>query len=402
MISQSLIAEILDTQNEFWLRKDISVTREKLVEIKIYEGFASIITGIRRCGKSTILRQLLPSVSGSSIFLNFEDPRLAGFQVDDFRRLDAELKSRAVKNLFFDEIQMLESWELYVRQKLDEGFNVIVTGSNATLLSKEMGTKLTGRHLSYELFPFSYNEYLTFSKKQEDENTVISYLQDGGFPEYLKLQNPQILQQLLDDILLRDIAVRYGVRDVGSLRKLAVYLISNIGKPISATKLKVLFDIKATSTILEYFSYMEDAYLVQFVPKFSYSLQVQIRNPKKVYAIDLGMFTHNSITFSEERGRRLENLVYLHYRRKGKEIAYFNEKKECDFIISEKGKIQEAVQVCYEINEDNLKREINGLMEALIYLKLDKGYIITLNQSDVYQVDDKEIILIPIRKLLIK
>lgn len=400
MISQALIAEVLDTQNEFWLQKDSSTTREKLVQLKIYNGFAGIITGIRRCGKSTLLRQLLPSVPGKSILLNFEDPRLAGFERDDFRRLDAELKSRKIKNLFFDEIQMLDAWELYVRQKLDEGFKVIVTGSNATLLSKEMGTKLTGRHVSNELFPFSYKEYLKYSKKRNGQKAINTYIQDGGFPEFLKLKNPEILQQLLDDILLRDIAVRYGIRDISSLRKLAVYLISNIGRPVSATKLKEAFNIKATSTLLEYFSYMEDAYLVQFVPKFSYSLQVQVRNPKKVYAIDLGLFTHTSITFSEEKGRRLENLVYLQFRRQGKEIAYFNEKKECDFIISEKGKVREAVQVCYEINEDNLKREIDGLTEAMKFLKLKNGRIITFNQSDLYMVDGLEIKLVPLSLFL--
>ena len=152
---------------------------------------------------------------------------------------------------------------------------------------------------------------------------------------------------------------------------------------------------------MEYFSYMENAYLVQFIPKFSYSIQTQIRNPKKIYAIDLGLFTHNSITFTEEKGRRLENLVFLHYRRKGKELSYFNEKKECDFIVSEKGKIEEAVQVCYEINEDNLKREIEGLSDALDFFGMKKGTVITFNQSDVYRIDNKEITLLPVRELLL-
>ncbi|WLD24737.1 ATP-binding protein [Flavobacterium dauae] len=401
MIAQRLIAEVIETQNEVWIKKDNSTKREKLTEIKVFEGFASIITGIRRCGKSTLLRQLLPSVKGKTLFLNFEDPRLSGFETDDFRRLDNEIKNRKIKNLFFDEIQMLENWELYVRQKLDEKFNVVVTGSNATLLSKELGTKLTGRHLSSELFPFSYNEFLSFKKLKDSQKSIEMYLREGGFPDYLKIQQPSVLHQLLDDILLRDIAVRYGVRDVTSLRRLAVYLLSNIGKPVSATKLTTLFNIKATSTILEYFSYIENAYLVQFIPKFSYSVQAQIRNPKKVYAIDLGLFTHNSIIFTEEKGRRLDNLVFLYYRRKGKELFYFNEKKECDFIVSEKGKIEEAIQVCYEINEDNLKREIDGLIEALDFFGMKKGTIITFNQSDVYRVDDKEIVLMPVRELLL-
>ncbi|WP_447639896.1 ATP-binding protein [Paracnuella aquatica] len=293
------------------MKKGDGVVREKLSDVRLHSGFVCIITGIRRCGKSTLLHQLLPSVSDKSLFLNFEDPRLAAFESDDFRRLDNELNVRKVKNLFFDEIQVLEGWELYVRQKLDEDFGVVITGSNATLLSKEFGTKLTGRHLSYELFPFSYGEFLRFNKLRNSQKAVDVYIEEGGFPEYLKLQEPTILQQLLDDILLRGIAVRYGVCDVASLRRLAVCLISNIGKSLSATRLTTLFNIKATSTVLEYFSYLQDAYLVQFVPKFSCSLQAQIRNPKKVYVIDLGLFTHNSIVFTEEERATIGKLSVL-------------------------------------------------------------------------------------------
>jgi len=401
MISQSLLAEVIGIQNAFWVRDDSSTRREKLAEVKVHDGFTRIITGIRRCGKSTILRQLLPQVSGKTLFLNFEDPRLSGFEKDDFRRLDNELKTRKIKNLFLDEIQMLDSWEWYVRQKLDEGFLVVATGSNAALLSKELGTKLTGRHLTTELFPFSYKEFLRFEKRKDSQKAIETYLNEGGFPDYLRLKDPAVLQQLLDDILLRDIAARHGLRDVSSLRRLAVYLLSNIGKPVSATKLAGLFNIKAVSTVLEYFSYIENAYLIQFIPKFSFSLQAQIRNPKKVYAIDLGLFTHNSITFTEERGRRLENLVFLHYRRQGKELFYFHEKKECDFVVFENGKISEAVQVCHEVNEDNLKREIAGLIEALDFFGLEKGTIVTFNQADVYLVDGKEIKLVPLRELLL-
>jgi predicted AAA+ superfamily ATPase len=400
MLSQNTIAEVVESQNDVWLKKDTSVKRDKLSDIKIFDGFVNIITGIRRCGKSTLLRQLLPAASGKSMFLNFEDPRLAGFEKDDFGRLDRHIKSLKVENLYFDEIQMLESWELYVRQKLDEGYKIVVTGSNATLLSQELGTKLTGRHLQTELFPFSYNEFLRMDKVRESQKALELYMHKGGFPEFLKTQYPVVLQQLLDDILMRDIAVRYGVRDVTSLRRLAVYLISNIGKPVSATNLTSLFNIKAASTMLEYFSYLQNAYLVQFVPRFSYSLKTQIRNPRKVYVMDLGLFTHNSISFTEELGRRLENQVFLHYRQQGKELYYFSEKKECDFIVFDKGKVQEAVQVCYEINEDNLKRELNGLAEALDFFGLKTGSIITFNQDDVYHIDEKEIKLVPVRRLL--
>lgn len=402
MITLQQIEEVIVSQNEHWRKKAVGVQRDSLSGIKVHENFAQIITGIRRCGKSTLLLQLMSKKHQTALFLNFEDPRLAGFEQDDFRRLDEAIKNTKSRYLLFDEIQMLSNWELYVRQKLDENYLVVVTGSNATLLSRELGTKLTGRHLSAELFPFSYKEYLQLKKKKDSLQTLKSYLTEGGFPEFLKTGEPAVLHQLLDDILLRDIAVRYGVRDTNSLRQLAVYLISNIGKPVSATNLSKLFNIKAVSTVLEYFSHLEDAYLLQFVPKFSYSLQTQIRNPKKVYAIDLGLFTHNSITFSEEQGRRLENCVYLHFRRQGKELFYYNEKKECDFIVLDKGKVERAVQVCYEINADNLQREIDGLMDALLFFNLKKGYIITLNQTDVYRKEGKEIKLMPINELLLE
>ncbi|HRP89310.1 MAG TPA: ATP-binding protein [Edaphocola sp.] len=400
MLTLEAIKEVVEAQNELWVLKQEGVLREKLKETQLQEGFVNIITGIRRCGKSTLMRQLLTLVKGKSLFLNFEDPRLSGFDISDFRRLDILIKETKAKNLFFDEIQICNGWELYARQKLDEGFQVTVTGSNAHLLSKELGTKLTGRHLSTTLYPFSYKEYLSFLKKKDSQKTIENYIKDGGFPEFLKFQNPNVLRQLLDDILLRDIAVRYAVRDVSALRQLAVYLITNIGKPVSATNLKTSFGIKATSTLLEYFSYLENAYLVQFISKFSYSLQKQIRNPKKVYVIDLGLFEHASLAFSEEKGRRLENLVFLQYLRQGKELTYFNEKKECDFIVSEHGKVKEAVQVCHELTPDNLDREIDGLVAALEFLNLKKGKIITLNQTDEYELNGKIIEVISIRTLL--
>lgn len=399
MIHQEVIAEVLDDQNTVWLSKDAGVVRYKLPEIKPYKGFATIITGVRRCGKSTLMRQMLSLVKGNSLFLNFEDPRLTSFETDDFRRLDKELVRRKIKNLFLDEVQMLENWELYVRQKLDEDFNVTVTGSNASLLSKELGTKLTGRHLSYELFPFSYTEFLKLKRKKDSLNSFDLYLKEGGFPDFLKTQNPSVLHYLLDDILMRDIAVRYGVRDALSLRKLAVFLISNIGKPMSANKLVETVQVKAPSTVLDYFSYMENAYLVQFIPKFSYSLKTQIRNPKKVYAIDLGVIAHNSIVFTDDFGRKLENLVFLYYRRLGKQLYYFSEKKECDFVIFDKEKLEEVVQVCYQVTENSLQREIDGLVEALQFFNLKQGKIITYNQEDEYNVNGLKIKLISYRNL---
>lgn len=400
MLLQKQLSLILDSQNESFTAKKPGLARQKLADLKLTENFALIITGIRRCGKSTLLYQLRSSKLENTIFLNFEDTRLASFETDDFTRLNNEIKARGIKTLFFDEIQILENWELFIRQLLDEDYQIVITGSNATLLSKELGTKLTGRHLSTELFPFSYQEFLDFKKLKNSSVAFESFLRDGGFPEYLKTGDGNILNQLLDDILNRDIAVRYGIRDVATLRRLAIYLISNIGKPVSGNKLKDLFEVKSTTTILEFFSYLENAYVVQFVPKFSYSIKTQIRNSKKVYAIDLGLFTQNSIVFSDENGRRLENTVFLFLRQHNKEIYYFQEKKECDFVVIEKGKVKELIQVCYDLNSENIEREMAGLIEAMDYFDVSEGKIITFNQTEVFNRNDKTVYVLPAWKYI--
>lgn len=401
MIDQSTIAEIADSQLQMFLNKNLGVKRDQLKSTPIIENFVTVITGIRRCGKSILMLQLLKErINQSVLFINFEDPRLVGFETDDFRRLDAEIKKRKTKVLFFDEIQSLENWELYVRQKLDEGYQIIVTGSNATLLSKELGTKLTGRHLSIELWPFSYSEFLKLKKKKPNPKSAKEYLEKGGFPEFLKSEIPTILNNLLDDILYRDIAVRYGVRDVVSLRKLAVYLLSNTGKPVSANNLKKQFEIKASSTMLEYFSYLENAYVVQFISKFSYSIKTQIRNPKKVYAIDIAFSTQNSIRFTDDWGRKMENLVFLHLRRKYKDLYYFQEKLECDFVAFERENLKEIVQVCYELNFDNLKRELDGAYEAMRFFNKTEATLVTLKEEDRFEQDGLVIQVVPLHQFL--
>jgi uncharacterized protein len=384
MLLETQIEEVVHTQSEKIVKREGGLEREKLAGLKVTENFALIVTGIRRCGKSTLLLQVLKKSLKNVFFLNFEDIRLSGFEIDDYTRLSNIINKKKVTTLFFDEIQMLPNWELYVRQKLDEGYKVVVTGSNATLLSKELGTKLTGRHLSTELFPFSYNEFISFKNLKNTTQSVEKYLAFGGFPEYVKTENEEILNQLLNDILNRDIAVRYAIRDVASLKKLTVYLISNIGKLVSANNLKEILGLKSTTSILEYFSYLENAYIVQFLPKFSYSLKTQIRNAKKVYTIDLGLFTQNSIIFTEENGRRLENMVYLHLRRKYTELYYFQEKRECDFVVMKNRKVVELIQVCYDLSPENIERETQGLMEAMEFFAVKEGKIITLKQTETF------------------
>ena len=395
MIRQDEIALVIDSQRETFLKQDSGFTRDALTFIPVSESFATIITGIRRCGKSTLLLQLLRRDYQDAVYLNFDDIRLSSFETRDFTRLHREIEKREIKVLFFDEIQIVESWEKYINQLLREGYKVFITGSNASMLSVELGTHLTGRHLSMELFPFSYSEFIRFKELENGENAVLGYLKTGGIPEYLKTGISIVLNTLVDDILMRDIAVRHFVRDINSLRQLTAFLITNIGNLVSANKLVGMFDIKSPATFLEYFSFLKDAYLLDFVPMFSHSLKVQARNPKKVYVMDMGLYTENSVSTSDNIGRRLENLIFLHLRRKYKQIFYYKDKGECDFITLEKSAVKEAIQVCLTVNDENFDREYNGLLGAMQNLGLKEGCIVTLNQSDLFEIDDMTIKMVP-------
>ena len=396
MIRQEEIALVINSQRETFLKQDTGFTRDALVDIPIADSFATIITGIRRCGKSTLLLQLLRRDYQDAIYLNFDDIRLSGFEISDFMRLHREIEKRKINVLFFDEIQIVKGWEQYINQLLRENYKVFITGSNASMLSIELGTHLTGRHLSMELFPFSYWEFIKFKTLENGENAILDYLNLGGIPEYIKTGISVVLNALVDDILMRDIAVRHAIRDITSLRQLTTFLITNIGNLISANKLVGMFDIKSPATFLEYFSFLQDAYLLEFVPIFNHSLKVQARNPKKVYIMDMGLYTENSISISDNMGRRLENLIFLHLRRKYKHIFYYKDKGECDFITMEKNTVKEAIQVCLTINDENFDREFNGLLGAMQNLGLKEGYIVTLNQRDLFEKGDMTIKMLPV------
>lgn len=396
MIQQAVLQRIIEIQKKKMLRFGTGFSRAILPNMPSLQSHALIITGIRRCGKSTLLQQMIGTDNHKKLFLSFEDPRLFNFELPDFEILDTIIENSGSEALFLDEIQNIDGWELYVRQKLDEGFTIAITGSNASMLSRELGTKLTGRHISKELFPFSYTEFLEFKGWQADEKSLQKYMNIGGFPEFIKSNNPDILTGLFQDILNRDIIVRHGIRDARSLKNLAVYLASNVGNLVTASKLQQPLNIKTAATILDYFSFLEDTYLVNFMPKFSYSLKVQMVNPRKIYVIDPGIINIASSSFTEDKGHLLENLIYWELRRQGKKLYYYNENRaECDFVVMENEKMECAIQVCYELLPENREREICGLTDAMDFFKLDNGLLITFNQRDAFLHNGKRIEVLP-------
>lgn len=401
MILESVIEQVVNQQKDRLTSRDAGLKRELVPATGSLSSHALIISGVRRCGKSTLLMQMIQQMDSSLVFyLNFESPHLYDFSISDFMRLDNIIDRLGSKILFFDEIQLVEGWEMYVRQKLDDGFQVVITGSNASLLSKELGSRLTGRHITQELFPFSFFEFLQFKQLLPSAESLALYMKTGGFPEYVKVGDEEQLISLFNDVLIRDIVARYGIKDMKSLQRLASYLMSNIGNRVTASKLKQPLSIGATSTILSWFSHLELSYLIAFLPMFSHSTKAQLINPRKIYAIDLAMVDAVSNSTTDDFGRKLENLIFLHLRRKYKELFYFDEKGECDFVAMKQGAVCELIQVCYELTPDNLKRELDGLYSAMRFFKCSKAQIITFANSDFIKQDEFEIEVIPAYKYL--
>ena len=396
MILKETLKSIVEIQQKDLKSLIYGTPRKLTTDIDLTLPFAIILSGIRRCGKSTLLRQVMKATNGKYYF-NFEDPKATSFDLNDFQKLDELFLEEFGQGecYYFDEIQNVEKWELFVRTMLDKGKHFLITGSNASLLSKELGTRLTGRHLRRELFPFSYCEFLAFTSKKANSKTFDEYLHKGGFPEYLRFGRSEILQELLNDIIMRDIVVRHKLRSPKSIKEMALYLVSSVGVEFSYNSLAKAFGLGSTNSAISFVSYLEDSYLLFTVPRFSYSLKKQSVNPKKIYVIDNGLADVNSVSFSLNKGRMLENSVFLHLRRSGKEIFYFKDQRECDFVIKEDNEIRQAIQVCYSLNEDNKGREVHGLMEALETFDLSEGLILTFNQQDTLKIDGKTIKIVP-------
>ncbi len=401
MVFRAEIEKAYTDQQLLLSKKSASTTREYGHNFEPTGNFIEVISGVRRSGKSTLLGQIMKQHDSNFAYFNFEDSRVFNFELSDFQKLD-DVIGRGKSAYFFDEIQNVPSWELFVRQLHDRGEKVYVTGSNASLLSRELGTRLTGRHLRHELFPFSYPEFLVHKKLNDSLKAMELYIEIGGFPDYIGKPLIEILQNLLKDIVWRDLAVRYGVRNSNMLMNIALYLLSNIGKECSFNAIRKTFSIGSVNSVADYLSWLEDAYLLFFVPRFSYSAKVMAINPRKVYAVDTGMVTANSLSFSKDKGRLLENTVFLHLRRTHEKIFYYRENGECDFVVFQQDKCKLILQVCEEVHDENVERETKGLLEAMNYFKQKTGLIVTKKQSETLVYGQRTIVLQPINEFLLE
>jgi predicted AAA+ superfamily ATPase len=413
-LSKELLEQVLTEQSEAFLAKDTGVEREILEDIRetIVSPQATVITGLRRVGKSTLLAQIARKyLDGSFYFVNFEDERLLNFTVQDFDLLHETLISMfgERKTFLFDEIQNIPEWERFVRRLHDEGYKFIVTGSNASLLSQELGTRLTGRSIRVELFPFSFAEFMLFkneplshakvlttSQKGRMRGLLDEYIAKGGIPDSLKYPLLDIHKTLYDDVLYRDIATRYRLENTKSLKELAFYLVSNISSLISFNKLKEQLKLGSVGTVISYLDHLENSWLFFVVNKYAFSVKEQQIAAKKVYGIDTGLAISVGFSFSENKGRSLENVVFLHLRRRFKSIYYYKTSSgyEVDFYLPE---INTFIQVTRDLTQtDTFNREVRALLDASSEIKDAKLFILTESDKRVIAQDGFTVEAVPL------
>lgn len=377
-----------------------------------------IITGVRRCGKSVLLQQLRDKLEEKDFFFNFDDERLVNFKLEDFATLQEcffELFGEQ-HTYYFDEIQNIAGWETFVRRLYNEGNKVVVTGSNARMLSKEMGTHLTGRYISVEVYPFSFAEYLQLEHiepSQKDFYLMASrskllghfrdFLERGGFPKYLQTGSVSYLSSLYESIIFRDVMARNGLTNDKEIKELAFYLASNATKRVTYNSLGKIVGIRHPETIKNYLEYIQQTYMIFQLLKYAPSVKTQMLSPKKVYFIDNAIISRMGFNVTDNNGVKLENAVFIELLRRGCDLFYHADKKECDFVVREGVRITQAYQVTVKMDDEKTrKREIEGLQEAMEIYDLSEGYIITLNEKEELTVDGKAVHIIPAWEWMLK
>jgi len=407
-MEKTIIKQTILEQKELFEREE-DIVKRTVPEYLLQTPKIVVITGIRRCGKSTLLKEISGKFKNHA-YANFEDERFLEFTAKDFNTLleiFLELDPKT-STLFFDEIQNVSGWEKFVRRMFTEGYKIFVTGSSSNLLSSEIATSITGRNLKYELFPFSFKEYLLYQKfetkdtyKTKEKASLSRYFEDyvkyGGFPEIVKSRNEKELMEIYQDILIKDLLVRLQIRDSKDFRDLSLYLLSNISRKMSYNNLKNVLGFSNTSKVKNYVEFLEEAYLFFTLKKYDPSLKKQILSSRKVYSIDTGLVNAVSFMFSENTGPLLENIVFLELKRRSQEIYYHEDKKECDFLIKKKEKIVQAIQVTTSIIDPKIeKREMEGLKEAMERYNLKEGYIITKDTERTINLEGRTVHIKPI------
>ncbi|MBU4338961.1 ATP-binding protein [Patescibacteria group bacterium] len=412
MIKMALLSEVIEDQLNKFKNRDIGIPRNVEFDKYIKTQQITIISGIRRSGKSTLLAQFSKKFENFYYF-NFDDDRIADFALEDFQELMiAFQKLYASKIIFLDEIQNVEGWERFIRRIYDEGYKIFITGSNAKLLSSELATHLTGRYVKIELYPFSFKEFLRFKKVEYGKKTSAAkaeilkyfdeYLKFGGFPDFLKYGDEEFLKRIYNDILYKDLLVRFKIKEVKAFKQLAAFLFTNFTKEVSYNSLKNILGFKSSTSVRNYIDFMQESFLVFELYKYDFSLKKQFISDKKLYVIDNGLRNVISFYFSEDLGKSLENLVFLELKRRGNEIYYYKNKKECDFLIKDKARIIQAIQVSKDIEPGkNKDRELGGLMEAMAEFNLKEGTILTQFQEDSFQENGYTVNIVPIWKWLL-
>ncbi|MCK4664100.1 MAG: ATP-binding protein [Bacteroidales bacterium] len=412
-MKKEMLEEVVYDQSENLKKKASGLSRQVDIKKLLSTKQIVVVSGIRRSGKSTLLIQLMQHFD-NFYYLNFDDERLINFNISDFRELMIIYQKKyKSKTIFFDEIQNVSGWEHFIRRIYDEGYKVFITGSNAKLLSSELATHLTGRYIKIELYPFSFNEILDWYSVDYTKPTTENkarllyyfdrYLYEGGFPEMIKYEDNEFLKRIYEDIIYKDLIVRHKIRNLKAFKNLSLYLFTNFAKELSYNSLKNILNIKSTNSIKDYVSFLEESYLIFELYKYDYSLKKQYISNKKIYVIDNGVQKTISFSFSNDKGRLLENLVFVELKRRGKEIYFFKSKnnKEVDFLYYENKQFY-LIQVSYSLSDYKTKqREITGLLEANKELPNCHNIILSYNEENITETGNTTIEIIPVHKWLL-
>ena len=414
MVEEKIILQVLSEQreekNSFDAASWVARREESLLELE--SPLAQIVIGVRRSGKSTLCHKVLIEHNINYAYANLDDDRLASMKTEDLNTLLSciyQIYGTDIKYLFLDEIQNVEGWHLFVNRLLRSKMRIIVTGSNAKLLSGELATHLTGRYNEIRLFPFSFSEYchfhhidiksITTKAAAERQQAFAQYMIDGGFPELQSLNNKRgYVQSLIEAILIKDIQYRYQVRSTDALRKIAHHLISNSCQLVNYGELASLLGV-SDKTVKKYVEYLQQAFLIQLLTKHSFKSKQRIHNEKS-YIVDIGIQNNRENSMAAENmGWRLENIVFIELMRRCApqflDIYYYkptSRAKEVDFVICNQNKAIELIQVAFDIsNPKAYQRETSSLIKASRELKCDKLTLISFNDTREVNIDGKKI-----------